>query len=150
MASYSLVFGQEMNSKKLADIALDRSKAYTMQYKHAEDEAKKRGARKLLKLNNGSSILVGIENDRLLYTKEFNIEAANTTKTNTLKVGGNLGLSLDGLNEVVGVWEVFQPRISHQELEGRVEQKDAGNTINTHYYYWCRCQFICGGYGTQS
>ncbi|MEM9856054.1 MAG: S8 family serine peptidase, partial [Bacteroidota bacterium] len=103
-----------------------------MQYRHAEDEAKKRGARKLLKLNNGSSILVGIENDRLLYTKEFNIEAANTTKTNTLKVGGNLGLSLDGLNEVVGVWEVFQPRISHQELEGRVEQKDAGNTINTH------------------
>lgn len=50
-----------------------------------------------------------------------NVDAANTTNTDQLQSGGELGLNLDGSGLTVGVWEVEGwVRDTHQEFTGRV------------------------------
>ncbi|HEY0109831.1 MAG TPA: S8 family serine peptidase, partial [Fibrella sp.] len=64
----------------------------------------------------------------------FNARAANTTRTNSLYVGGSLGINLSGSSEAVrnrlGVWDGGGVYINHPELVNRVIQQDNPGTIN--------------------
>ena len=55
----------------------------------------------------------------------FNQNAAITTRANTLRTGGGLGLNLTGAGITVGVWDEGAVRSTHQELNGRVAVVDA-------------------------
>ncbi|MFT2007074.1 S8 family serine peptidase [Pontibacter sp. 13R65] len=62
------------------------------------------------------------------YITYNNTRAAATTKTDQLWAGGGLGLNLSGANSSVsnklGVWDAGRILETHQELRGRVVQKD--------------------------
>jgi hypothetical protein len=63
-----------------------------------------------------------------------NTDAAATTSTDQLWAGGSLGLNLTGglpaLQNKLGIWDGAAVRATHQELTGRVTQKDAGTTVD--------------------
>lgn len=68
--------------------------------------------------------LMYFEGDRPVYYKTTNAGAAITTKANRLNSGGSLGLDLNGQNMIVGIWDGGAIRATHQDLVGRVVQKD--------------------------
>ena len=58
-----------------------------------------------------------------------NVDAADTTNTESIQPGGGLGLNLTGAGYTVGVWEAGGLiRDTHQEFGGRVTQQDSGST----------------------
>ncbi|TXK52795.1 S8 family serine peptidase [Pontibacter qinzhouensis] len=72
----------------------------------------------------------------IYYITYNNTRAAATTKTDQLWSGGGLGLNLSGANSSVssklGVWDAGRVLETHQELRGRVVQKDNANTADDH------------------
>lgn len=64
----------------------------------------------------------------IYYITYNNVRAAATTKTTHLWAGGALGLTLSGSGSTVadklGIWDGGRVRETHQELRGRVVQKD--------------------------
>ena len=73
-----------------------------------------------------------------LYLKTFNnTTASGTTKTNSLYVGGSLGLTLNGSSNSLigklGIWDGGSVLNDHQEFAGgRVEQKDSPSSVSQH------------------
>jgi subtilisin-like proprotein convertase family protein len=59
-----------------------------------------------------------------VYYSVENVNAAKSTRANTLNSGGILGLSLDGQNMFSGVWDGGPVRVSHQEFGGRMVVSD--------------------------
>ncbi len=53
-----------------------------------------------------------------IYYTIFNEDAARSTRTNHLNIGGSLGLSLDGQNMTAHVWDGGPTRVTHQEFDG--------------------------------
>ena len=53
-----------------------------------------------------------------IYYTTFNVDAAESTRTNHLNIGGSLGLNLDGQNMTAHVWDGGLARASHQEYDG--------------------------------
>ena len=67
----------------------------------------------------------------------FNLNAADTTNANELKLGGSLNLNLDGSGITVGVWDGGSIRNTHQEFVinggiSRVELRDAEIGFSAH------------------
>lgn len=67
-----------------------------------------------------------------IYYRTYNVDAARSTRTNHLNIGGSLGLSLDGQNMTAYVWDGGHARVSHQEYDGaggtnRVTIQDTGS-----------------------
>lgn len=72
-----------------------------------------------------------------IYYTTFNVDAARSTRTNHLNIGGSLGLSLDGQNMIAHVWDGGLARPSHQEYDGpggnnRFSFGDNSTTLNFH------------------
>jgi len=68
----------------------------------------------------------------LLYYTTTNTDAARSTRTDHLHIGGSLGLDLEGQDMVAYVWDGGHPRISHREYDGpggnnRVSLFDVGS-----------------------
>jgi hypothetical protein len=67
-------------------------------------------------------------NQPIYYITDNNARAAATTRTNQLWTGGRLGLKLSGntpaLTDKMGVWDGGWVSTTHQELVGRVVQRD--------------------------
>lgn len=62
-----------------------------------------------------------------------NLSAAQAVNNDQIWSGGISGLSLSGKNQVVGYWDVNQPRLTHQEYSGRVTFDDSeSGTDNAH------------------
>jgi PKD repeat protein len=53
-----------------------------------------------------------------IYYTTFNVNAAKSTRANTLNNGGILGLNLDGQNMTAHVWDAGLARSTHQEYDG--------------------------------
>ncbi len=53
-----------------------------------------------------------------IYYTVYNTDAARSTRTNHLNIGGSLGLNLDGQNMTAYVWDGGPTRMSHQEFDG--------------------------------
>lgn len=88
--------------------------------------------------NNRVARLVGVD---LLgypqYTATYNnILAANTIRTSTLWAGGSTGLNLSGssanLNGKIGLWDGGRVLSTHQELSGKINQKDNPTGVEDH------------------
>ncbi|MFA7448702.1 MAG: S8 family serine peptidase [Weeksellaceae bacterium] len=54
----------------------------------------------------------------LIYYTTFNVDAARSTRTNHLNVGGSLGLNLMGQNMTAHIWDGGLARTTHQEYDG--------------------------------
>ena len=72
-----------------------------------------------------------------IYTStETNLLAANTIGTSSLWPGGSTGLNLSGSSNNVknklALWDGGKVRNTHQELTGRVVQRDASTTLEDH------------------
>ncbi|MDX5417746.1 MAG: S8 family serine peptidase [Hymenobacteraceae bacterium] len=70
------------------------------------------------------------------YITENNTRAAASVKTDQVWPGGSTGFNLSGssnaLNGKLGVWDGGAVRLSHQELVGRVAQRDGATAISDH------------------
>ena|GEM_PF-145841 len=73
-------------------------------------------------------------NQPIYFITDNNTRAAATTRTNQLWTGGTLGLRLNGSNPVLsgkmGIWDGGRVFNTHQELVGRVTQRDEGSTTD--------------------
>ena len=75
-----------------------------------------------------------------LYYTIHNVDAAASTRTNHLNIGGSLGLNLDGQNMTVGVWDGGPIQTTHQEFDGpggnnRVSIDDGQTTMNGNSFH---------------
>lgn len=72
----------------------------------------------------------------IYYITYNNASAAATTRTDQLWAGGSLGLALSGGSSSVAgrlaIWDGGRVRATHQELQGRITQKDNAKTDNDH------------------
>lgn len=77
------------------------------------------------------------DNGNPLYYTTTNANAAMTTRTDRVQVGGGAGLSLSGDGMVIGEWDGGTVRGTHQELTGRVTQMDTPVGISDHATHVC-------------
>lgn len=88
------------------------------------------GAPTKLNLPDGSvAQLISIDENVPLYVMPCNVEAAQTIETTNVWPGGSAGLSLNGTNQTIFMWDEGQPRLSHTEFTSRVSMIDA-STVN--------------------
>ncbi|GHA63278.1 hypothetical protein GCM10007389_14680 [Pontibacter akesuensis] len=127
------------NTKELQRIATSAEKEYRANRAKALELAKARGWVIEKTYKDGTFIsLQGIDATGLpiYYITYNNANAAATTQTDQLWAGGSLGLSLSGSGSSVAnklaVWDGGGVRVSHQELAGRVIQKDKPDEANEH------------------
>jgi Subtilase family/Secretion system C-terminal sorting domain/CUB domain/Fibronectin type III domain len=83
--------------------------------------------------NGGMSELIRLDKfGNPVYYQTDNAGAAITTRANKLNSGGSLGLSLDGQNMNIGVWDGGKVLNTHLLLTGRVTQVDNSSTLSDH------------------
>ncbi len=83
--------------------------------------------------NGGMSELIRLDQfGNPVYYQTHNAGAAVTTRANKLNTGGSLGLSLDGQNMNIGVWDGGKVRNTHNLLIGRVTQVDNSPSLSSH------------------
>jgi len=58
-----------------------------------------------------------IKENRPIYAATYNQSSAIATRTNFINSGGDLGLSLDGQDMTIGMWEIDVVRSTHRELQ---------------------------------
>ncbi|WP_081740459.1 S8 family serine peptidase [Aquimarina pacifica] len=84
---------------------------------------------------------LAIDGKTPIYYTTYNVDAAESTRTDHINSGGSLGLSLDGQNMTAHVWDGGHALASHQEYDGaggsnRVTIQDAssegGTQLNFH------------------
>jgi hypothetical protein len=85
-------------------------------------------------LPNGSRYsLQAITDGRPMYYHGISISSATTIRANQVWSGGSLGLSLNGANQVLGVWDEAAVRRTHREFAtNRVTMGDNATTLSNH------------------
>jgi len=88
--------------------------------------------------------------DKYGYPKYYvtnNANAAKTTSTNFLYNGGGLGLSLDGTNMKIGLWDGANVRVTHQEFNntGSVRVTNIDNVTSDSHATHVAGTLIAGG-----
>lgn len=66
------------------------------------------------------------------YYTTLNARASITTGTNHIQTGGRSHLNLSGRDMIVGEWDAGAVLLDHQELIGRVVQRDGATDIHNH------------------
>jgi hypothetical protein len=75
-----------------------------------------------------------------IYFSVFNVNAAKSTRTDHLNIGGSTGFNLDGQNMTAHVWDGGPTRPTHQEFDGaggnnRVTINDGATTLNGNSFH---------------
>lgn len=78
-----------------------------------------------------------LEDGTPIYYRTNNKDAAHSTRTDHLNIGGSTGYNLDGQNMIAYVWDGGHPRVTHQEYDGiggnnRVSIIDSPITLHYH------------------
>ncbi|MER2997259.1 S8 family serine peptidase [Pontibacter populi] len=127
------------NFKKLDKIASAASKDYKANRAKALKLAQAQGWVIEKAYPDGTRIsLQGLDSQGMpiYYITYNNARAAATVGTDQLWAGGSLGLTLSGAGNAVanklGLWDGGKVRETHQELTGRVEQKDKPSQVDDH------------------
>jgi len=73
----------------------------------------------------------------MIYYRTMNVDAARSTRTNHVNIGGSTGYNLDGQNMIAHVWDGGLARSTHQEYDGpggtdRFSIGDGTTTLNYH------------------
>ncbi len=77
--------------------------------------------------------LMGVtESGQPIYYITDNLNAAKTVSTDKVWPGGVSGLNLDGTGMIAGEWDEGSIRATHQELTGRITQKDSPSSSSDH------------------
>lgn len=74
--------------------------------------------------------IVGFRNEHPVYYTTHNQKASAITRTSRLYAGSDLGLSLDGNNLAIGIWDASLVFENHQEHKVRVIRKENGGAGN--------------------
>ncbi len=122
------------NTEALAKIQAEMEEETNPNYLLAVKTANELGVPLISVLEDGTIIRVsGIsENGLLLFDQTDNANAAKTTQADELRVGGSSGLNLSGKGITLGEWDGGAVRGTHQELTGRVTQKDGATGLSSH------------------
>lgn len=76
--------------------------------------------------------LVRLDKGRPVYIATDNAVGASLIHSSDLFTGGSAGLSLSGSGQTLGIWDGGSVYASHQELSGRITQKDVPAGISWH------------------
>lgn len=122
------------NSVELNKMAIEHDSIFRVQKAEALALAKIKGWDIFKTKNNGgiAELMRVDKNGNPIYYTTDNVGAAITTRANRLNSGGSLGLSLDGQNMNIGIWDGGKVRNTHQLLVGRVTQVDNASVNNSH------------------
>jgi hypothetical protein len=127
------------NVKELGQIAVAAEKDYKANRAKAIQLAKSKGWVVEKAFSDGSYIsLQGVDAKGMpiYYITYNNTRAAASVGTTELWAGGSLGLTLSGAGNAVaeklGMWDGGRVRESHQELTGRIIQKDSPSSSSEH------------------
>lgn len=83
--------------------------------------------------SGGIGKVMGVLSDGTPYYYETdNAGAAVTARVDRINSGGSAGLSLDGEDMVVGIWDGGKVRETHQLFGGRAVQKDGVTSLDNH------------------
>lgn len=125
------VIRSQMNVDALTELAAQFSEKYRANKAEAVEMAKKKGWPLIESLSGGGiRELQGImENGTPIYYRTYNLDAAKTISTNKVWPSGSSGLSLDGTGMILGEWDDWGVRTTHQEFQSgtaasRVTQQD--------------------------
>jgi len=85
-------------------------------------------------LGNGKAmeLMAVSQSGKPIYYITDNLNAAKTVSTDKLWPGGSSGLNLDGTGMTAGEWDEGSIRATHQELTGRITQKDSPSSSSDH------------------
>ncbi|WP_187264060.1 S8 family serine peptidase [Pontibacter beigongshangensis] len=127
------------NVEVLKNVAIAAEKDYKINRARAIDLANQNGWVIERTYKDGTHMsLQGLDAKGLpiYYITYNNSRAAATTKTDQLWAGGGLGLNLSGASSSVatklGVWDAGRVLETHQELRGKVLQKDKASKADDH------------------
>lgn len=128
--NYDLVKLESIKERLLEKSTVEKQKAI--------EKAKKNGWETNITTNDGRMLeLQRVVNNKPIYYTTFNVDAAESTRTDHLHSGGSLGLNLMGQNMTAHVWDGGLARTSHQEYDGaggtnRFSIGDSSTTLNFH------------------
>lgn len=122
------------NVEKLREMALKYHDHFLRQKTEAIQKAQEEGWLIRQELANGHLIeLMRLDRNGLpVYYETENLNAARTVSTDDVWPGGSAGLSLQGSGRTAGEWDGGGVRTTHQELIGRVTQKDTPSSNIDH------------------
>ncbi len=125
---------QKTNTEALKKMASEFREQNQEEMKRARAIAQKRNIPMRRVTADGNVITVsGVNAYGLLeFTISQNLDAAKTTRTDDLWYQGSLGLNLAGKGYTIGEWDGGKVYQKHQDLTGRVTQKDNASTISDH------------------
>lgn len=128
----------QVNKTVLQKTAKEHALIEFNEYNKAVQLAKQKGWAISYKTKNGGLVSLVRTNSLgkpMYLSTHDNIIAAATTGASQLWPGGNSGLNLDGSTIPQGklaIWDGGKILATHQELIGRINQKDAPSTLNDH------------------
>lgn len=129
------------NIEALKQIKLERQQAYEEKQERIEAFLKQNldVEKRIIKDNGQVFEIVDIIDNQPIYRATDNAVAAVATRTNTLHPGGSLGLSLEGQDMNVGVWDEAVALTTHVEFandetpsSSRVIVSDGSSTTSGH------------------
>jgi len=110
---------QSYNKEKLNNLAKQFKNEFIAEKEKALKLAKLNHWEIKIKTSNQYKELMRVDKDNNpIYYSIYNINAANSTRANTLHNGGTLGLNIEGQNMTAYVWDAGIARITHQEYDG--------------------------------
>jgi len=135
LIGFGVTFAQtDKQAKEIAkDYDLNKMKSfserledeYLKNYKKALETAQEKGWAIKGEKDGNYFELQGITADGFpIYYTTYNSGSALVSGINKINSGGSLGLDLNGQDMIVGVWDGGAVRSTHQDLTGRVTQKD--------------------------
>ena len=123
---------------KLQTLRQDLSKKAVSEKEEAMVMAKQKGWKSRFTTDDGRLVeLERVVDGKPIYYTTFNVDAAESTRTDHLHNGGSLGLNLMGQDMTAHVWDGGVARASHQEYDGaggtnRFSIGDGSSTLNFH------------------
>ncbi len=125
---------ENTNVEKLKELAKQYQQRYENQKAEALAKAQQEGWPVYRELENGGLMeLMSLDaQGNPVYYITDNLNAAKTLSTNNVWPGGSAGLNLDGSGMTAGEWDGGGVLTTHQELTGRITQKDSPSSTKDH------------------
>ncbi len=104
-------------SARLLDSAAAAAEAYAANYSNALASVQSQGFSPTVTNESGAAgFLYGWDIGGATYINMHNAVAADTISTDEVRPGGSTGLGLTGTNQVIGLWDGGDVRLTHQEF----------------------------------